>query len=116
MKILLLGIGRWGANHLRVLKSLPIELFVAELDPKRLDSARSLGLDDQHLSTRYQDFADRVDGAVVVTPAPAHFELCRELLEAGKDVFVEKPITLESKHASALANLAEARNRILEGS
>ena len=32
MKVLLVGIGRWGANHLRVLHSLPIELFVAELD------------------------------------------------------------------------------------
>ena len=46
-KILLLGIGRWGANHLRSLKSLPIELFVAELDAKRLEQARTLGLDDK---------------------------------------------------------------------
>lgn len=114
MKILLLGIGRWGANHLRVLKSLPIELFVSELDRKRLDSARALGLDDQHLSTNYKDFAGRVDGAVVVTPAPSHFDLCQELLEAGKDVFVEKPITLESKHASALARLAKEKKRILQ--
>jgi predicted dehydrogenase len=114
MKILLLGIGRWGANHLRALKSLPVELFVAELDKKRLESARALGLDDQHLSINYRDFAPAVDGAVVVTPAPSHFELCRELLEAGKDVFVEKPITLESKHASTLTRLAQEKNRILQ--
>jgi UDP-N-acetylglucosamine 3-dehydrogenase len=114
MKILLLGIGRWGANHLRVLKSLPIELFVAELDKKRLESARALGVDDQHLSTSYRDFVPQVDGAVVVTPAPSHLDLCRELLEAGKDVFVEKPITLESKHASALAKLAEDKHRLLQ--
>lgn len=114
MKILLLGIGRWGANHLRVLKSLPIELFVSELDNQRLASARALGLDDQHLSTDYRAFADRVDAAVVVTPAPSHFDLCREFIEAGKDVFVEKPITLESKHASVLAKLAEEKKRILQ--
>jgi len=114
MKILLLGIGRWGANHLRVLKSLPVELFVAELDKKRLESARALGVDDQHLSTNYRDFVERIDGAVVVTPAPSHFDLCRELLEAGKDVFVEKPITLESKHAAALATLAEDKRRLLQ--
>jgi UDP-N-acetylglucosamine 3-dehydrogenase len=114
MKILLLGIGRWGANHLRVLKSLPIELFVAELDKTRLQSARALGVNDEHLSTNYQDFAGRVDGAVVVTPAPSHFELCRELLRAGKDVFVEKPVTLESKQADALATLATEHKRILQ--
>jgi predicted dehydrogenase len=114
MKILLLGIGRWGTNHLRVLKSLPVELFVAELDKKRLDAAACLGLDAKHLSTNYRDFVGQVDGAVVVTPAPSHFELCRELLEVGKDVFVEKPITLESKHAAALARLAEQEQRILQ--
>jgi UDP-N-acetylglucosamine 3-dehydrogenase len=114
MKILLLGIGRWGANHLRVLKSLPVELFVAELDKKRLESARALGVDEQHLSTNYRDFVGQVDGAVVVTPAPSHFDLCRELLEGGKDVFVEKPITLESKQASTLARLAEDKQRLLQ--
>jgi predicted dehydrogenase len=114
MKILLLGIGRWGANHLRVLKSLPIELFVAELNAKRLESARALGIDEAHLSTQYRDFAARVDGAVVVTPAQTHFELCREFLDQGKDLFVEKPITLESKEARALAELAQHRQRILQ--
>jgi UDP-N-acetylglucosamine 3-dehydrogenase len=114
MKILLLGIGRWGANHLRVLHSLPVELFVAEHEPKRLESARALGVDDKHLTTNYRDFAAKVDGAVVVTPAQTHYDLCREFLEAGKDVFVEKPITLHSKDARALADLAEEHKRILQ--
>jgi predicted dehydrogenase len=113
-RILLLGVGRWGANHLRALKSLPIELFVAEVDAKRLEPARALGLDDKHLTTNYRDFAAKVDGAVVVTPAQTHYDLCREFLEAGKDVFVEKPITLQSKDARVLADLAEQRKRILQ--
>jgi UDP-N-acetylglucosamine 3-dehydrogenase len=114
IKVLLLGIGRWGANHLRVLKSLPIELFVAEVNAKRLEQARALGLDDKHLTTNYRDFAAKMDGAVVVTPAPTHYDLCREFLEADKDVFVEKPITLHSKDARALADLAAQRKRILQ--
>jgi predicted dehydrogenase len=113
-KILLLGIGRWGTNHLRSLKSMPIELFVAEVDAKRLEQARTLGVDDKHLTTNYRDFAAKVDAAVVVTPAQTHYDLCREFLEAGKDVFVEKPITLHSKDARALADLAEQKKRILQ--
>jgi UDP-N-acetylglucosamine 3-dehydrogenase len=109
-----MGIGRWGANHLRVLHSLPIELFVAELDAKRLDQARTLGVDDAHRSTNYKDFADKVDAVVVVTPAQAHFELCQKFLETDKDVFVEKPITLHSKEAQSLAKLADSRKRILQ--
>ncbi len=113
-KILLLGIGRWGANHLRVLNSLPIELFVVDQDPKRLESARKMGVPDSHLGADHSQFASRVDAAVVVTPAQSHFPLCTEFLTAGRDVFVEKPITLESGQARQLADLAEAKGRILQ--
>ena len=112
--LLLLGIGRWGSNHLRVLQSLPIELFVADTEIKRLESARAAGLESSHLTTQYRDFAATVDAAVVVTPAPSHFSLCRELLEGGKDVFVEKPITLQSSEAKKLAELAAQKNRLLQ--
>ena len=43
-KILLLGLGRWGANHLRNLNNLPIELYVAEIGEKQLEPARKLGI------------------------------------------------------------------------
>src|SRR5687768_11542342 len=98
-KVLLLGIGRWGANHLRVLNSLPVELYVSELDPKRLDAARKLGIPEGRLTTDYKTFADKVDAAVVVTPAQSHYPICTEFLKNGKDVFVEKPITLVSTEA-----------------
>jgi hypothetical protein len=38
-RILLIGVGRWGANHLRILKSTPIEVFVADHHEQRLKSA-----------------------------------------------------------------------------
>jgi UDP-N-acetylglucosamine 3-dehydrogenase len=113
-KILLMGLGRWGANHVRVLKSLQIELFVADVQPKSFDVARKVGVADDHLTTNYKDFAGRVDGVVVVTPAQTHFPLCKEFMEAGKDVFVEKPITLVPAEAKALADLADAKKRILQ--
>jgi glycosyltransferase involved in cell wall biosynthesis len=37
-QILLIGVARWGVNHLRVLKSLLIELFAADHDRQRLGS------------------------------------------------------------------------------
>ena len=46
-KILLLGLGRWGANHLRNLNNLPIELYVAEVGDKQLEPARKLGLPEK---------------------------------------------------------------------
>ena len=114
LKILLLGLGRWGVNHLRNLHGLPVELSVAEVDTKRLEPARKLGLPEARLLTNYKELLDKIDAVVVVTPAQTHFPICREFLEAGKDVFVEKPITLTSGEARQLAELADKQQRILQ--
>ncbi len=55
----------------------------------------------------------RPDAAFVLTPSPTHFAVARALLEAGVDVFVEKPATLRSADTLTLAELAEARGRVL---
>jgi len=113
-KILLLGLGRWGANHLRNLNNLPIELYVAEVGEKQLEPARKLGLPAERLTTNCKDFINKIDGVVVVTPAQSHFPLCKEFLEAGKDVFVEKPLTLSNEESKALVELAAKTKRILQ--
>jgi UDP-2-acetamido-3-amino-2,3-dideoxy-glucuronate N-acetyltransferase len=87
---------------------------VAETESKRLEPARKLNIPEEYLTTDYRRFAERVDAVVVVTPAQSHFPLGREFLEAGKDVFVEKPITLSSMEARQLAEVAAARKRILQ--
>jgi len=110
-RILLIGLGRWGANHLRVLQSMPIELFVAEHDPKRLNSS---GVAQSRRSADGHSLFPVVDAAVVVTPAQTHFEICRDLLEGGKDVFVEKPISLKSTQAKELVELAKRNGLILQ--
>jgi predicted dehydrogenase len=114
IKILLAGLGRWGVNHLRNLNNLPVELYAAEIGEKQLEPARKLGLPSERLTTNYKNFVGQVDGVVVVTPAQTHFPLCKEFLEAGKDVFVEKALTLDSDESKALAELADRKGRILQ--
>ena len=110
-RILLIGLGRWGVNHLRILKSMPVELFVGDLDERRINS---VGLSDDHRSTDPRTLFSQIDAAVIVTPASAHFETCHELLEMRKDVFVEKPISLVSAEAKELTKLAERAGLILQ--
>jgi UDP-N-acetylglucosamine 3-dehydrogenase len=110
-RILLIGLGRWGANHLRVLQSMPIELFVAEHDPERLNSS---GVPQSHRTADARSLFPVIDAAVVVTPAHSHFDICRDLLIAGKDVFVEKPISLKSSEARELSELAKRNGLILQ--
>ena len=110
-RILLIGLGRWGANHLRVLQSMPVELYVAERDPERLNSA---GVAQSHRTADARTLFPIVDAAVVVTPAHTHFQICRDLLEAGKDVFVEKPISSKSSEAKELTELAKRNGLVLQ--
>lgn len=110
-RILLIGLGRWGVNHLRILQSMPVELFVAETDPERLKSAN---VPASHRTADAVSLFPIIDAAVVVTPAQTHSEICRNLLATGKDVFVEKPITSKSADAKELMALAKRSGLILQ--
>ena len=65
MKVLLIGLGRWGKNHFRTLMSLVEEIYIADLDENQL---KEISIPSDHISTSYQDFLDRVDAVIVSTP------------------------------------------------
>jgi predicted dehydrogenase len=54
-----------------------------------------------------------VDAVIIATPAPTHFELAKRAMEAGKDVFVEKPMTLTLEDAEELVRLSDKLERVL---
>ncbi|RMD94566.1 MAG: gfo/Idh/MocA family oxidoreductase, partial [Calditrichaeota bacterium] len=55
----------------------------------------------------------KVDGIVIATPAETHFVLAKIALEAGKDVFVEKPLALTYQEGRKLVQIAEANGCML---
>jgi UDP-2-acetamido-3-amino-2,3-dideoxy-glucuronate N-acetyltransferase len=55
-----------------------------------------------------------IECVVVATPAESHYEHCRAVLAAGRDVFVEQPLALDVDHADELVALAEDQSRILQ--
>lgn len=114
MKLLLIGVGRWGKNHLQTLVQLVDELFVADSDPDQLRTCNEFSIPPDHLSTNYFEFLDVVQGVDIVTPADSHLSISKECFKKGKDVFVEKPIALTSKEAKSMINEAEKRGLILQ--
>src|SRR5205085_11998820 len=54
-----------------------------------------------------------IGGVVLATHAKKHFAMAQQALEAGKDVFVEKPLALTAAEGAELVELADRRNRIL---
>ena len=54
-----------------------------------------------------------INGVVIATPAETHFNIARESLLAGKNVFVEKPLVLDELEGEELVALANEKNRVL---
>jgi predicted dehydrogenase len=114
MKIMQIGTGRWGANHLRVLSNLPVELYVAEISESGRQKCLEQGIAQDHITADYKEFLERVSAVDLVTPASTHFPLGKELLEKGKSVFIEKPIAETAAEAVKLADLAAEKELVLQ--
>lgn len=54
-----------------------------------------------------------IEMVVILTPAPTHYELCRQALQAGKHVFTEKPMTTTLEDAQELLRLADEKGLYL---
>jgi len=114
MRLLLIGVGRWGINHLKTLNKLADELYVVDSDPKQLRVCQEFSIPADQLSTDYHDFLDRADGVDVVTPADSHLTICKECFAKKKDVFVEKPIALTSPEAIEMITRANQNGVIFQ--
>lgn len=112
------GAGHMGRFHARKLDELARAgagvTLAAVADPD-LERARAAAAGPGAKAlAHHRDLADACDLAVVAVPTVHHFEVVRDLLEAGLDVLVEKPIAAGLEEAEALLALAETRRRILQ--
>jgi UDP-2-acetamido-3-amino-2,3-dideoxy-glucuronate N-acetyltransferase len=111
LKVLLIGLGRWGQVHLKTWRQLGVELLVCDASAAALEQAKPLAL---KAGPDYRELLAEADVVDVVTPAPSHHAIVTECLNAGKDVICEKPLTLKSEEGYELAELAHAKHRILQ--
>ena len=114
MKVLLIGLGRWGEKHLRVLGELGCELWVADRSPERRAIAVGAVVPEARAVADFRAALPHVDVVDLVTPADSHLSLATECLRAGKDCFVEKPVTLTVAEGRALADVVRSTKRILQ--
>jgi predicted dehydrogenase len=112
----MIGAGRWGSNWIRTLAHLPgVSLrWVSDVSPSSLERIRQQ-FPDVQTTTRLDDLLQdpTLDGIVIATIAPTHFDVASKALQAGKHVMVEKPLTLTTRDAVALNELARRTQRVL---
>src|SRR5712691_4814435 len=101
MNILLVGLGRWGEKHLRVLGDLGVGLWVADVSTARLAWAVRQGVEPGRAVADYRAALAHVDAVDIVTSADTHYGIAREGLAAGRHCFIEKPLARTAEEGAA---------------
>lgn len=116
-RVLQVGLGAFGQNHLRAWQDIGLrdELWIADVNPARLAAARrAFGLREDQATTDPASVLDRVDVVDIVTGTDTHYDLCARALGAGKDVFIEKPMTATADQARRIRDLVARHSRVLQ--
>ena len=113
-KIGVIGCGYWGTNIVNTLEQLKIKnLFIYDVS----NSKRKL-MKKKFPFARVVNNLDilikkDLDCYFLVTPASTHYKIALKLLNRKKDVFIEKPVTLKSKHLKELISITKKNKNIL---
>jgi UDP-2-acetamido-3-amino-2,3-dideoxy-glucuronate N-acetyltransferase len=112
--IAVVGCGYWGQNLVRNFAELGALHTICDTEAKVIKQFESLYPDVKTRTDYRQILTDpKIQGVVIATPAVRHYTMAKEALLAGKDVFVEKPLSLTVKEGEELVELAEKKRKIL---
>jgi predicted dehydrogenase len=114
IKIGVIGVGHLGRHHARVYSQIPEVQLVGVQDT---DSEKAQKV-SKEFDTRYfenlDDLLEKLDAVSLVVPTTFHYSLACEILNQGKNLLIEKPITETVKQAEELVSIAKAKNLILQ--
>ena len=111
-RVALLGAGYiadWHAQALQSVEGVELVAVCDRLESKAEALARKFGIPSVYGSLDAMLAAEKIDAVHVLTPPDRHFESARTVLEAGVNVFLEKPMCDNAADCNALVQLAEHR-------
>src|SRR4030095_5315663 len=112
VKIGIIGAGHLGRYHIECTKRIPGFILQGIYD---IDQDRSEEISYQYGINRYdnfQDMLDEVEAVVVVTPTSTHYDIALETIHAGKNLFIEKPLTDNPLTSRELVKLIEGKKLV----
>jgi predicted dehydrogenase len=108
-RLLLIGCGAFGRVHLAAMVRLGVEALGFDPDPRSRAANPGLRFVEQ-----LEDGLADCTAAIVATPPATHAAFATAVLEAGRDLFLEKPATETAAQSAALHELALQRGRIVQ--
>ena len=113
IRIGLIGYGYWGPNIARNLMesdSFDLAMIADSSESQRLRASKKFPLTSIVDSADYIINDPTIHAVAIVTPPESHFHLAKACLEAGKHVFIEKPVTTKASDAVELIKIAADKN------
>ena len=110
IKIALLGIGKMGQNHLRILNMLKdVEIaFIYDINEKAcIEIAKKFNV---KVSKDLDSNLAKCDGCIIVTPTFTHFDYINKVSDYIKNIFVEKPLTNTLESSQIILDLAKQKD------
>lgn len=112
-RLSVIGAGHWGKNLVRNFHALNVLEVVCDLNDEALNRIRQ---EYRVATTKDYDAVlsdPLVDAVVIAAPATQHYVMASKALQAGKHVFVEKPLALQVREGRILVDLAKELGLIL---
>ena len=113
MRVVAIGAGAWGKNIIRNLAEIGALGGIVDGNADRLNEFGEQYPQAALFADYRAALESDCEAVAIATPTPSHFEIAMAALEAGKDVFVEKPLTHSSAQARQLVDAARHKNAIL---
>jgi predicted dehydrogenase len=110
LKLGIVGVGQFGQNHARILRQSSRCEFAGLYDKNKQRAKEIAEKINAKAFPNFEELLNEIDALAVVVTTISHFELAKQALEAGKHVFIEKPITEHLWQAQELVKLAEKLN------
>jgi predicted dehydrogenase len=117
IRVAVLGTGSLGQNHVRIYAGLAAagQVELAGIYDSSAETARKIAAKyNARIFNSVAEAAASADALNIVTPTTTHFELAKVLLQQGKHVLVEKPMTDSSEQAAELIRIAQQKNCVLQ--
>lgn len=114
VKVGIIGVGYLGTQHARILSYLEEAELIGVAD---IDFKKAMVIGNRHgvkYYDNYENMLDEIDAGIVATPTSEHFSISMKLLQKGKSVLVEKPITETVEQAEKLIGAAANNSSILQ--
>jgi UDP-2-acetamido-3-amino-2,3-dideoxy-glucuronate N-acetyltransferase len=113
INVAIVGAGRWGKNHVKTANGLlkPEQIIVCDFSEEARKVVKGIN-PDINFTTDFDSVINNkeINAVIIATPAETHFGIAKRVMEAGKNVLVEKPITLVPNEAEELLDLSLSLN------